>query len=67
MFWDAETGTFYNPGHGERFSMTGAVLSGPAQRRLWECPLEERGDQLWIRAPAGADATAIIAVCKASS
>jgi Rieske Fe-S protein len=67
MFWDAETGTFHNPGHGEDVSMTGTVLSGPAPRGLWECPLEERGDEVWIRATSGANAVTIIAPCKASS
>lgn len=67
MRWDPASGTFYSPSHGERFSQAGAVLDGPASRPLWTCPLEERGDQLWLRMPPGADPELIVAVCQASS
>ena len=64
LFWDAPTNTFTFRGHGERFSPTGMIIEGPATRPLWECPVEVRGRQLWIKAGSGATPNDIGVACK---
>jgi Rieske Fe-S protein len=63
LVWDAKTGTFYSPAHGERFAIDGGVLDGPAQRPLWECPLARRGSEVWVAGSPDADRDEIRQEC----
>jgi len=51
--WDAQRRVFFSPLHGERFDVSGHLLSGPALRDLWRCPVAVRDGELWIVVPDG--------------
>ena len=51
--WDERRRVFYSPFHGEQFDSSGHLLSGPARRDLWRCPVAVRNGELWIAVPGG--------------
>lgn len=46
--WDTRSKTFKCPCHGSSFSMTGAVISGPAPRPLDRYHVKVEGNRLWL-------------------
>lgn len=46
--WQERTGSFLCPCHGSAFSLTGAVISGPAPRPLDRYEVKVEGNRLWL-------------------
>jgi Rieske Fe-S protein len=61
--WDARNRVFYSPLHGERFDVLGRLLSGPALRDLWRCPVTINSEELWIVVSEGTSSEDVKKAC----
>lgn len=59
--WDDARQAFVSSSHGEMFDASGVLISGPAYRDMWQCPIAVEGNRLMIE--PGASADAIVEVC----
>lgn len=65
LTWDDQRQVFRSRAHGERFDLTGALVSGPAFRDMWTCPTAVEGGHLMVGSSSDVSADDLIAACKA--
>lgn len=62
--WDPRQRLFVSPAHGESVNADGSARNGPAQGPLARCPLELRGDEVWISVPSGTEDEEVAGKCE---